>query len=179
MFENRKMSSMKNIRNRNVILIALLAVLAFGGLIWVAKPAPKNGGLANAGPSAGSALAADETAFDFGSISMAAGRVRHEFRIRNTAGEPITIEKIYTSCMCTEASLITSEQTFGPYGMPGHGFIPKLGKNLGAGEEAIVEVVFDPAAHGPAGVGKVERAVAIENSGQEPLELRFSAQVTP
>ncbi|KKT83316.1 MAG: hypothetical protein UW81_C0021G0020, partial [Candidatus Giovannonibacteria bacterium GW2011_GWC2_44_9] len=41
------------------------------------------------------------------------------------------------------------------------------------------EVVFDPAAHGPAGVGRIERAVYLENSASEALQLKFSATVTP
>ena len=67
----------------------------------------------------------------------------------------------------------------GPYGMPGHGFIPKINETLNSGEEALVEVVFEPAAHGPAGVGPIQRAIAIENNAGEPVELLFAAIVTP
>ena len=63
--------------------------------------------------------------------------------------------------------------------MAGHGFTPRLDERLAPGESAQVEVVFDPAAHGPAGIGQTDRIVTIENDGGPSLELRFSALVTP
>lgn len=81
--------------------------------------------------------------------------------------------------MCTTATLMMGGKQFGPYGMPGHGFIPKINETMDAGEEATVEVVFDPAAHGPAGVGRIERGITIENNAGRPLELGFTALVTP
>lgn len=81
--------------------------------------------------------------------------------------------------MCTVATLGIRGERFGPYGMPGHGFIPKIGQTINPNEEAIVEVVFDPAAHGPAGVGRIQRIITIENDSGQPLELQFTALVTP
>jgi len=81
--------------------------------------------------------------------------------------------------MCTTASLIKGGEKFGPYGMPGHGFFPSLNQRIEPGEEASLEVVFDPAAHGPAGVGRIDRIVNLENNAGKPLELVFSATVTP
>ena len=43
----------------------------------------------------------------------------------------------------------------------------------------FVEVVFDPTAHGPAGVGKIERVVTLENNSSSDLNIMFSAFVTP
>ena len=63
--------------------------------------------------------------------------------------------------------------------MPGHGFIPGINESLNLNEEAIIEVVFDPAAHGPAGVGKIERLVTVEVENGSPVELAFSAFVKP
>ena len=50
---------------------------------------------------------------------------------------------------------------------------------MNPGEDAIIEVVFDPAAHGPAGIGPVDRVVTIENTAGRPLVLAFAATVTP
>jgi len=144
-------------------------------LIWFARPVSDN----DKELGAISQLEVASHGYDFGSISMAAGKVKYVFSVKNSGTEPAEIEKVYTSCMCTEATLKVGEKVFGPYGMPGHGFIPKIGQNLSPGEEAEVEVVFDPAAHGPAGVGKVERIVFVESNKGRPLELRFSATVTP
>ena len=52
-------------------------------------------------------LTAEETAFDFGMVPMYGGKVKHSFRLKNTGQAPIKISKIYTSCMCTEATLIS------------------------------------------------------------------------
>jgi hypothetical protein len=117
--------------------------------------------------------------YEFGSVSMAAGKVKHQFKIRNTSAEPVVIGKMYTSCMCTTASLMMGGKTFGPVGMPGHGGIPSLNQTINPNEEASVEVVFDPAAHGPAGIGRIQRTVTLENNTGNPIELQFVAIVAP
>jgi hypothetical protein len=82
--------------------------------------------------------------------------------------------------MCTTATLTTSSgRLYGPFGMPGHGFVPPTNAPLSPGQEASVRIVFDPAAHGPAGVGRVERVVTLEAPNARPLELRFVALVKP
>jgi len=63
--------------------------------------------------------------------------------------------------------------------MPGHTAIPNLSVQIEPGQTAEVEAVFDPAAHGPAGVGVIERQVTLELNGQSPLQLSFKAVVTP
>lgn len=110
---------------------------------------------------------------------MAAGNVSHVFDIRNSGSEPVTLTKLTTSCMCTTATLITRAGKIGPFGMPGHAPSGGVNERLAPGETARVEMVFDPAAHGPAGVGEIERSVMIRNSAGRPLELRFVALVTP
>ncbi len=124
-------------------------------------------------------LSAREQSFDFGTISMAAGKVTHNFWIRNAGTTPIDLRTMYTSCMCTTASLVKGGKKTAPVGMAGHGYIPPLNETLGPNEAAMVEVVFDPAAHGPAGIGRIERVVTIENDRERPLELGFVANVTP
>ena len=125
------------------------------------------------------ALASVSPFHNFGNISMAAGKVSKVYWIKNISGDPLTITKLYTSCMCTDATLITKAGKKGPFGMPGHGPTPRIEERLAPGETAQVQVVFDPAAHGPAGIGQTDRVTTIENGGGMPLELRFSAMVTP
>ncbi len=126
-----------------------------------------------------SALASVSPFFDFGNISMAAGNVSHRYWIKNAGAAPLTITNLSTSCMCTVATLITPAGKKGPFGMTGHGLTTRVAEVLAPGETAQVEVVFDPAAHGPAGIGRTERIVTIGNDAGPPLELRFSALVTP
>lgn len=132
------------------------------------------------GPSSTSALVAENGSFDFGEVEMKRGVVSTTFVIRNSGDKPLEITKVYTSCMCTEASLILpGRQPLGPFGMPGHGFIPTLNAVLGVGEEAQVKAFFDPAAHGPAGIGRVSRTIYLENNAGAPLTLNFTANVVP
>ena len=125
------------------------------------------------------ALVAAEPFYDLGTISMSAGKVSRMFKITNTGTGQVFVKKIYTSCMCTTATLTTKEGKAGPFGMPGHEAIPTISQTVAPNEEASIEAIFDPAAHGPAGVGRVRRSIYIEiDSQKEPLELIFEANVT-
>lgn len=163
----------------------IIAVLVLVLLIWIMRP--EKGGVASGLASTSASLSSENEVlmveeannYDFGRISMAAGKVAHQFKIKNTNNETVTIEKMYTSCMCTTATLTAGDKVLGPYGMPGHGAIPRIDQLINPNEEVTVEVVFDPAAHGPAGVGRIQRTVTIENNGGEPVELQFVAMVTP
>lgn len=166
-----------NTMNKTIIGI-ILGVVALGGLIWIARPDGQTGNVASVS-SNGILTVEEANNYDFGTISMAKGIVTHTFKIKNESGEAVTVNKMYTSCMCTTASIILGGKQFGPYGMPGHGVIPKIGETINPGEEAEVEVAFDPAAHGPAGVGRIQRSITIENNAGRPIELLFAAIVTP
>jgi hypothetical protein len=172
-------------RNMKVVIGACAMVLVLGGLIIAAMPQPGSNTMksvasrSTSSASSAGALSAPESNFNFGSISMAKGKVTYRYWIRNTGTEPILIRKMYTSCMCTTAALVKGGRKFDPVGMAGHGSIPAINESMNPNEEAIIEVVFDPAAHGPAGIGPTDRVVTIENSAGQPLELAFTANVTP
>lgn len=166
----------QNIKNAAISIAAIIVL--FGGLIWLSRGGTQNDG-ANISQSGGGALLAEETNFNFGEVSMVKGKVSYTYKLKNDSNEPATISKIYTSCMCTEATLVHGGKKHGPYGMPGHGFIPKINESISAGETADIEVVFDPAAHGPAGVGLVERVVYVEDGRGKQLQLKFTVTVTP
>lgn len=120
-----------------------------------------------------------EESYDFGSVSMRKGNVTRDFSLKNTSSEPIVLKKLSTSCMCTSAVLEVNGRKLGPFGMPGHGFIPTLNEVLEPGSEARVRVIFNPSAHGPAGIGRVERVISLNTQSHGTLELKISAQVTP
>lgn len=174
--------------NKKYFVVSAVIALGLAGMIFAAMPdadapkpsasvTPRSG--AAVIPGSGTALTSREPSFNFGTVSMASGKVTHRYRIANDSADPIVIRKLYTSCMCTTASLLKGVQEFGPFGMPGHSPIPAINQTLAPRESAYVDVVFDPAAHGPAGIGPIERVVTIENSARQPLELAFSAHVTP
>lgn len=161
------------------ILIILGAVAFLALLFFLGSRNPGENSTA-AKLSAASALAASEDAYDFSEISMAKGEVSRVFRITNSGSEPLTLSRITTSCMCTTAYLTSGAHRFGPFGMPGHGG-PKgeLIETVPAGESREVEVIFDPAAHGPAGIGRISRAVFLEDAKGGVKTLEISATVVP
>lgn len=154
-----------------------MAIFVLGGLIWIARSDFQNNTISI--KSNGILTVEEANNYNFGAISMAAGKVKHQFKIKNIGSESVIINKIYTSCMCTTAKLIVGDKQFGPYGMPGHAAVPKINGEINPDKEAIIEVVFDPAAHGPAGVGQIQRIITLENDASQPVELRFEAIVTP
>ena len=161
-------------------IIGALVVAALAGIMWWGAQQKNGGNATTPEEKSNGLLVSVERIFDFGSISMAAGNVKHTFAVKNTGSEAVRIRKMYTSCMCTSAILtIGSGKRYGPFGMPGHGFIPSINTEVRSGEEINVEVIFDPAAHGPAGIGEIERLVALEHNAGESLELNIRAVVTP
>ncbi|MBE0619003.1 MAG: DUF1573 domain-containing protein [Burkholderiales bacterium] len=173
-------------RKTKFILGAGALILGLGGLVIAARPGPATSSptavelvRASAANKSSSRLTATRTSFSFGPISMASGKVKHRYPITNAGTEPVVISKLYTSCMCTTAALVKGGKAGEAFGMPGHTPIPTINVPINPGEEAFVEVIFDPAAHGPAGVGPIERVVTLENNGGQPLELAFAALVSP
>lgn len=150
------------------VTVAILTVLIIAiGTFVIAKPKTMANGK----------IITKELSYDFGTISMEKGVVKHDFSISPT--EKLKIEKLYTSCMCTTAWLKADGQRFGPFGMPGHGSTGNFSKILAAGEYAI-EVEFDPKAHGHEGVGRIERKTILETNSKETsrIELTTVAMVT-
>lgn len=164
--------------NKTIIGV-IAAILVLGGLIWIARPDSSQNNNIVSVSSSGTLTVQEANNYDFGTISMSAGKVKHQFKVKNTSSEAVVVSKMYTSCMCTTAELIAGGKQFGPYGMPGHSAIPKIQGTINPNEEATVEVVFDPAAHGPAGVGRIQREIILENNAGQPIELQFAAIVTP
>lgn len=127
------------------------------------------------------ALTAEEIFYDFGTISMKNGLTSKIFKVSNSSSGDINLEKLTTSCMCTTAYILKEDgRKSRPFGMPGHGGgVPKANELIKAGESRDIEVVYDPNAHGPAGVGMVDRFVYLEDSNGTVLQLEIKANVTP
>jgi len=166
-----------NMKKYQGIIWTFVGAVAVIGLLWFLQTASKS----NSAPpvSTSGILSAEESSFNFGNVSMAAGKVSHSFTIKNIGSEPLSITRIYTSCMCTEAKLFKNNNTIGPFGMQGMGYNPALNEILMPNEQAQIQVVFDPAAHGPAGLGRIERTVSVENNGKGRLDISISASVMP
>ncbi len=159
------------------ILFSLGIIGIFLAILVFAARGPKNT-QANINGSA-SPLTATETTYDFGTVSMAAGNVSHQFAVKNSGTEPVTVRRIFTSCMCTTATLDNGGERSGPFGMPGHSALPDISQVIAPGQQAFLDVIFDPAAHGPAGVGRISRTVSVQDDQGRALQIGFQAVVTP
>ncbi|MBI2100864.1 MAG: DUF1573 domain-containing protein [Candidatus Vogelbacteria bacterium] len=164
--------------SKNLVGLIIIILVLVGLVAWSRQDSTANNSQNN--NQSQTELTAAETSFDFGAIKINGGLVRHDFAVRNSGAAPLTIKKIYTSCMCTTAVWTGPDgQTTGPFGMPGHGSIPTINEILAPDQEATVAVTFDPAAHGPSGIGRVERLIYLETDDAEPLILKFTVNVTP
>ena len=168
-------------QTKNLITSVIVTVLVIGGGIGLMKLGNDGSG-ADFSVFSASVLAAYEGNFDFGTIAMNDGVVKHQFEVKNEGTEPVTIGKVYTSCMCTTASIIDARgEQYGAFGMPGHSVSSLADVTVNPGESITVETVFDPAAHGPSGVGLAQRSVYLETNSQTSpkIELTFRAMVKP
>ena len=127
-----------------------------------------------------SALTAPETFYDFGTISMKNWNVTKEFTVTNPTDKDITVSTVLTSCMCTTAFIVKPDGNVkGPFSMPGMGYIPPANETIKPSESRIVRVIYDPNAHGPAGVGQIDRFVMLTDSSGGTLQFEIKALVTP
>ena len=167
-------------KNSIVSVILVLVLIVFGAWFYKSRSSSPTAGAAAASAANLGPLTLSEDSYDFGTIGMADGKVSKVFTATNNTGGDILVEKITTSCMCTVAYVSGGPERKGPFGMPGHGSSVRAADELiKAGETREVEVVFDPNAHGPAGVGMIERAVYLEDSSGRVTEFQFKGLVTP
>jgi hypothetical protein len=164
---------------KKIIIIFSLIVLGLIGLMFLGKGQQKNTN-SSLDSNLSNLLTPSEMMYDFGNISMKDGLATHIFQVQNLSEQDVNLSKLYTSCMCTEAYLIQSDgNKIGPFGMQGMGFMPKVNEVIKTGDSRDIEVVYDPNAHGPAGVGVINRFILLEDSNGGELQLEVRANVTP
>jgi len=81
--------------------------------------------------------------------------------------------------MCTTAFLQSTDREKGPFGMEGMGFFAPANEVIEPGESRAVRVVYDPNAHGPAGVGAIDRFIYLTDPSGGELRFEIRAMVTP
>lgn len=160
-----------------IMLVAGVGIIALALVLFLNQPTEPEQ-IQGTG-DAQNVLQADKDSYDFGTISMKDGKVKTIFKVTNPTTETITLSKLYTTCMCTEAKLVVNGASEGPFGMQGHGSIPTFEQMLEPNQEADIEVEYDPNAHGPSGVGIIERSVILEGLDGKLATLNIKANVTP
>lgn len=111
---------------------------------------------------------------DLGSVAYGGGIVSKSFDVTNTLDKTIKLRKITTSCMCTTAKFVVDGRESKFYGMEMSGDLnPFIDYDLPAGATAKVVFDFDPAAHGPEGIGPFNRVITLFfDTGYKDLEFR-------
>src|SRR3989344_6142945 len=117
--------------------------------------------------------------YDVGTVQMKAGNVVKTYEVKNTSSATMKPQRIATSCMCTKAKIKIGDKETREFGMEGMGDKnPPVNLELPAGQTATVTAIFDPAAHGPKGVGPFDRTVFLYfASPAGTKELKFNGTV--
>lgn len=117
--------------------------------------------------------------YDLGNVPINGGLVTKEYELKNDTESTMKLGNIVTSCMCTQAKVSVGDKESRFFGMEHPGDRnPSLGYEINPGETAKVTVNFDPAAHGPQGVGPFDRVVELTfNEPSGVKKLTFSGTV--
>ena len=159
---------------------AVILVLGLGAALFYAQPKDQDHSQMPAQVSGSKLdLALDPPNYDFGTISMKNGFVTKSFHVKNIQNQEIDLSTVYTSCMCTTAKIIIDSREYGPFAMQGHGTTKMLNQKLRIGQEAQLLVTYDPNAHGPSGIGRIERTVSLESKQGDIANIIIKANVTP
>ena len=157
-----------------------IGVMVLGGILFYAQPkSADHTTMATQSNSSALNLQIEPQSYDFGTISMKNGKVTKVFTFKNTQANPVFLSELYTSCMCTNAEIKINGKQLGPFGMQGHGAMKMLNELLAPGDTAEVAVTFDPNAHGPSGIGTIERTVSLQSDKGEVASVNIKANVTP
>lgn len=119
------------------------------------------------------------TSYSLGDVEIDGGVVGRAYQIKNSSDKEIEVSKLATSCMCTKAKIIYGSGETRLYGMEGQGNRnPNPNVSIKPNETVTVIAEFDPAAHGPQGVGPFDRSVWVTFSNPNGVkELTFSGTV--
>ena len=168
--------------NTKTILIGALILVGLGGLMWWGRSNQTNAtsAVGSSNSTTSGSLVASETQYDFGTISMKDGNVSTVFTVTNPTNKDVLLSRLVTSCMCTTAYIESADGEKGPFGMPGHGgAVPPANQIIKAGTSVGIKVVYDPNAHGPAGVGTIDRVITLTDSEGAVVDLNIHAVVRP
>lgn len=115
--------------------------------------------------------------YDAGTISMADGVVKYTYEIKNVGDRDLKIDRIWTSCMCTTSILRVGDKESPKFGM--HDNPVFWSQKIASGEVGFLEVTFNPAFHGPQGIGPVVRIVYLSTNDAQnkKVEVKLLANV--
>jgi len=151
-----------------IMSVVLTIVLLFGGVFFLTKTTatPQISASQNA-----KAYVIDATSFDWGNIPMYKGLAIKSFTIKNSGTDILKIFNIKTSCHCTKAYATINGVDSSRFGMSD---LSSWIGEVAPGKEAKITAEFDPAYHGPTGVGPINRFVSVETNDKSNTKLTFT-----
>lgn len=151
-----------------LIIFSALTLLLLGGGIYVLSATSSSPKIT---VSQNAKVTVAEKNFDWGNIPYSGGNATKTFTIKNTGTETLQLNEVKTSCTCTKAQVSIGGKTSPYFSM--HSTSGWVGE-VPAGKEAQLTVIFDPAFHGPSGVGPIERLVSVETNDPANPKIEFS-----
>lgn len=148
-------------------LIVLTILILGGGVYFLSSTATST----QVTPSQNVKVEIPERTFDWGNIPYSGGNATKTFTIKNTGTGVLQLSGVKTSCTCTKAQ-VTIDGKGSPY-FSMHSTSGWVGQ-VAPGKEAQLLVIFDPAFHGPSGVGSVERLISLETNDIQNPKIEFS-----
>jgi hypothetical protein len=141
--------------------VALIGGLAF----WLTRSAGGGSGGGDSFVSASEATnleASPSGIMSLGPVAYGGGIVSKSFEVTNNSDKAIKLRKITTSCMCTAAKVKMGDKETKLFGMEMNGDLnPLIDFDIPAGATVQAIFNFDPAAHGPQGIGAIDREITL------------------
>lgn len=163
-----------------ILSILIGTIVLIGGLAyWMTSSSGGSGGKDSfvSASEATNLEASPSSSIDLGQVAYAGGEVSKSFKIKNNSDKTIKLKKIVTSCMCTTAKFSVNGNETRSFGMEMSGDLnPLVDIDFPAGATGYVTFAFDPAAHGPQGIGAFDRVVTLYfDAGYK--EFKFNGEV--
>lgn len=152
-----------------IIIFIAITLLVLGGGIFVLSTTTAGPAKITATQNAKAEVL--EKTFDWGNIPYSGGNATKTFTIKNSGSDTLKLTGVKTSCTCTKAQVEIDGKTSPFFSM--HATSGWVGE-VAAGKEARLLVIFDPAFHGPTGVGPMERLISVTTNDAQNPTLEFS-----
>ncbi len=151
-----------------IIGLIIATLLILGGGIYVLSISSASVKITS---SQNAKISVDQKTFDWGNIPYSGGNATKAFAIKNIGSDVLQLTGVKTSCTCTKAQIVIDGKSSPYFSM--HSTSSWVGE-VAPGKEAQLTVIFDPAFHGPIGVGPVERLVSMQTNDVQNPNLEFS-----
>lgn len=154
-----------------IIGVVILTVFIIGGGIFFLSNSPTKAVLQK---TVGARIETPQTSFDFKNVPYNGGFAKHSFTIKNIGDKELQIANLATSCTCTKVFYKKGKEESPYFSMKGHSGESSWTGVLKPKEKAELVIVFDPTAHGPQGVGPIERIISFETNDPDKPYVEFS-----